>query len=172
MSDFKDLVAKLNAISNNEQIVSGNGDEVYKPVEEAVAGTKQTASILKAFNEIEGERVAEAKAKAEDIESSIHSRYADFLKSEVAQGNDLASVTTAVEEGSSQATDISDSFDKMFNMMERLMKVTGEGAVLTQMVEREGGEISYVQEAHQKLIEAMEALETANMYAQRIPDED
>ena len=52
------------------------------------------------------------------------------------------------------------------------MKVTSEGAVLTQMVEREGGETSYVQEAHQKLIEAMEALETANMYAQRIPDEE
>ena len=71
MSDFKDLVAKLNAISNNEQIVNGNGDEVYKPVEEAVAGTKATASILKAFEEIEGERVAEAKAKAEDIESIL-----------------------------------------------------------------------------------------------------
>ena len=172
MTDFKDLVAKLNAISNNEQIIDGNGNEVYKPVEEAVAGTKQTASILKAFEEIEGERVAEAEKKTEDVVSDIKSRYADFLKSEVAQGSDLASVTTAVEEGSSQATDISDSFNKMFVMMERLMKVTGEGAVLSQMVEREGGEISYVQEAHLKLIAAMEALETANMYAQRIPDEE
>ena len=172
MSDFKDLVAKLNSISNNEQIVDGNGDQVYKPVEEAVAGAKQTASILKALEEIEGERIAEAEQKTEDIVGDIKSRYADCLKSEVAQGSDLASVTSAVEEGTGTATDISDSFDKMFNMMERLMKVTSEGAVLTKMVEREGGEISYVQEAHQKLIEAMEALETANMYAQRIPDED
>ena len=71
MSDFKDLVAKLNSISNNEQIVDGNGDQVYKPVEEAVAGTKQTASILKAFEEIEGERKAEAEQKTEDIVGAI-----------------------------------------------------------------------------------------------------
>jgi len=53
MSDFTDLVKKLNAISNNEETVSATGDTVYKPVEEAVAGTRETASILKVFNELE-----------------------------------------------------------------------------------------------------------------------
>jgi hypothetical protein len=198
MSGFTDLVKKLNAISNNEETVSATGDTVYKPVEEAVAGTRETASILKVFNELEeaakpdyidldgdGDKEESMKKAAkdkkakkdsvkeanetsqnEDIVSDIRLRYADFLKSEVAQGNELASVTSAVEEGTSTASAISDSFDKMFNMMGRLMKLTAEGGVLSKMVDREGGDNSYVTDANAKLIEAMEALETANMYSQ------
>ena len=47
MSDFTDLVKKLNAISNNEETVSATSDTVYKPVEEAVSGTRETVNILK-----------------------------------------------------------------------------------------------------------------------------
>ena len=101
MTDFKDLVAKLNAISNNEQIVNGNGDEVYKPVEEAVAGTKQTASILKAFNEIEGERVAEAKAKAEAENGRIAIRNV--------RRDALTAMKNLEKEGELTKDDISDS---------------------------------------------------------------
>ena len=53
MNDFTDLVKKLNAISNNEETVDATGETVYKPVEEAVAGTRETANILKVFNELE-----------------------------------------------------------------------------------------------------------------------
>jgi len=194
MSDFTDLVKKLNAISNNEETVSATGDTVYKPVEEAVAGTRETASILKVFNELEEaakpdyidldgdgdkeesmkkaaadkkakkESVAEDKAN-EDVLGDIASRYRDFMKSEVAQGNDLTTVDSAVKEATSSATAIDDSFQKMFNMMGRLMKVTAEGAVLSKMVEREGGDAAWIADAHQKLIEAMEALEEAHMYS-------
>ena len=59
-------------------------------------------------------------------------------------------------------------------MMNRLMKITREGGVLVQMIQREGGDEAYIADAHQKLIEAMEALENANMFAQRpdLADED
>ena len=200
MSDFSDLVKKLNAISNNEETVSATGDTVYKPVEEAVAGTRETASILKVFNELEEaakpdyidldgdgdkeesmkkaaadkkakkESVAEDKAN-EDVLGDIASRYRDFMKSEVAQGNDLTTVDSAVKEATSSATAIDDSFQKMFNMMGRLMNVTAEGAVLSKMVEREGGDAAWIADAHQKLIEAMEALEEAHMYSNP-PGED
>jgi len=194
MNDFTDLVKKLNAISNNEETVSATGDTVYKPVEEAVSGTRETASILKVFNELEEaakpdyidldgdgdkeesmkkaaadkkakkESVAEDKAN-EDVLGDIASRYRDFMKSEVAQGNDLTTVDSAVKEATSSATAIDDSFQKMFNMMGRLMKVTAEGAVLSKMVDREGGDAAWIADAHQKLIEAMEALEEAHMYS-------
>jgi hypothetical protein len=200
MSDFTDLVKKLNAISNNEETVSATGDTVYKPVEEAVSGTRETVNILKVFNELEEaakpdyidldgdgdkeesmkkaaadkkakkESVAEDKAN-EDVLGDIASRYRDFMKSEVAQGNDLTTVDSAVKEATSSATAIDDSFQKMFNMMGRLMKVTAEGAVLSKMVEREGGDAAWIADAHQKLIEAMEALEEAHMYSNP-PKED
>jgi hypothetical protein len=200
MSDFTDLVKKLNAISNNEETVSAIGDTVYKPVEEAVSGTRETVNILKVFNELEEaakpdyidldgdgdkeesmkkaaadkkakkESVAEDKAN-EDVLGDIASRYRDFMKSEVAQGNDLTTVDSAVKEATSSATAIDDSFQKMFNMMGRLMKVTAEGAVLSKMVEREGGDAAWIADAHQKLIEAMEALEEAHMYSNP-PKED
>jgi hypothetical protein len=194
MSDFTDLVKKLNAISNNEETVSATGDTVYKPVEEAVSGTRETVNILKVFNELEEaakpdyidldgdgdkeesmkkaaadkkakkESVAEDKAN-EDVLGDIASRYRDFMKSEVAQGNDLTTVDSAVKEATSSATAIDDSFQKMFDMMGRLMKVTAEGSVLSKMVEREGGDAAWIADAHQKLIEAMEALEEAHMYS-------
>lgn len=325
MSDFSDLVKKLNAISNNEETVSAAGDTVYKPVEEAVSGTRETASILKVFNEIQGERaqVAEAEEVAEgygtrefevdgytymtdldreednqkishmiktpdgkiiqvdftpyaymtkddvefyiklgmpkrqgvgslnseqlqkmaqikgvaeafpnpgsgstgsskedkriaaalrkkhipttpndkkekgvaeagpfsygkaprkgsvaedkaneDVLGDIASRYRDFMKSEVAQGNDLTTVDSAVKEATSSATAIDDSFQKIFDMMGRLMKVTAEGAVLSKMVDREGGDAAWIADAHQKLIEAMEALEEAHMYSNPPREDD
>jgi len=196
MSDFTDLVKKLNAISNNEETVSATGDTVYKPVEEAVAGTRETASILKVFNELEeaakpdyidldgdGDKeesmkkaAKDKKAKKEsvkeseevvedDVATQIRQRYSDFMKSETAQGNDLNTIEVAVKEATSSAMAIDDSFNKMFSMMGRLMKVTAEGAVLTKMVEREGGDSSWIADAHQKLIEAMEAIEQAHMYS-------
>jgi len=196
MSDFTDLVKKLNAISNNEETVSATGDTVYKPVEEAVAGTRETASILKVFNELEeaakpdyidldgdGDKeesmkkaAKDKKAKKEsvkeseevvedDVATQIRQRYSEFMKSETAQGNDLDTINVAVKEATSSAMAIDDSFNKMFSMMGRLMKVTAEGAVLTKMVEREGGDSSWIADAHQKLIEAMEAIEQAHMYS-------
>ena len=193
-NSFADLVKKLNAISADEDQVSVTGENVYKTVEEAVSGTRETASILKVFNELEEaakpdyidldgdgdkeesmkkaaadkkakkESVAEDKAN-EDVLGDIASRYRDFMKSEVAQGNDLTTVDSAVREATSSATAIDDSFQQMFDMMGRLMKVTAEGSVLSKMVEREGGDAAWIADAHQKLIEAMEALEEAHMYS-------
>ena len=196
MNDFTDLVKKLNAISNNEETVSATGDTVYKPVEEAVVGTRETANILKVFNELEEaakpdyidldgdgdkeesmkkaakdkkakkESVKESEEVAEDdIATQIRQRYSDFMKSETAQGNDLNTINVAVKEATSSAMAIDDSFQKMFDMMGRLMKVTAEGAVLSKMVDREGGDAAWIADAHQKLIEAMEAIENAHMYS-------
>ena len=211
MSDnnFRDLVAKLNSISEDKMLSeSVDGTPYTQTASESVNGAKDTANLLHIFDKLEeaskpdfldidgdGDkqepmkkavkdkdededevdegsyrtkkkvREAEETSQNEDVVSDIRLRYADFLKNEVAQGNELASVTSAVEEGTSTASTISDSFDKMFNMMDRLMKITAEGGVLSKMVDREGGDNSYVTDAFAKLNEAMEALETANMYS-------
>mgnify|MGYP001481689629 FL=1 len=211
MSDnnFRDLVAKLNSISEDKMLSeSVDGTPYTQTASESVNGAKDTANLLHIFDKLEeaskpdfldidgdGDkeepmkkavkdkdededevdegsyrtkkkvREAEETSQNEDVVSDIRLRYADFLKNEVAQGNELGSVTSAVEEGTSTASAISDSFDKMFNMMDRLMKITAEGGVLSKMVDREGGDNSYVTDAFAKLNEAMEALETANMYS-------
>ena len=211
MSDnnFRDLVAKLNSISEDKMLSeSVDGTPYTQTASESVNGAKDTANLLHIFDKLEeaskpdfldidgdGDkeepmkkavkdkdededevdegsyrtkkkvREAEETSQNEDVVSDIRLRYADFLKNEVAQGNELGSVTSAVEEGTSTASTISDSFDKMFNMMDRLMKITAEGGVLSKMVDREGGDNSYVTDAFAKLNEAMEALETANMYS-------
>jgi len=214
MSDnnFRDLVAKLNSISDDNMLSESVDVTPYtQTASESVNGAKDTANLLHIFDKLEeaskpdfldidgdGDkqepmkkavkdkdededevdegsygrkkkvrkvREAEETSQNEDVVSDIRLRYADFLKNEVAQGNELGSVTSAVEEGTSTASAISDSFDKMFNMMDRLMKITAEGGVLSKMVDREGGDNSYVTDAFAKLNEAMEALETANMYS-------
>ena len=211
MSDnnFRDLVAKLNSISDDNMLSESVDVTPYtQTASESVNGAKDTANLLHIFDKLEeaskpdfldidgdGDKQepmkkavkdkdededdvdegsyrtktkvkeAEETSQNEDVVSDIRLRYADFLKNEVAQGNELGSVTSAVEEGTSTASAISDSFDKMFNMMDRLMKITAEGGVLSKMVDREGGDNSYVTDAFAKLNEAMEALETANMYS-------
>ena len=199
MSDnnFRDLVAKLNSISEDKMLSeSVDGTPYTQTASESVNGAKDTANLLHIFDKLEeaskpdfldidgdgdkeepmkkavndedeDKKVKEAgeTSQNEDVVTDIKLRYADFLKSEVAQGNELGSVTSAVEEGTSTASAISDSFDQMFKMMGRLMKLTAEGGVLSKMVDREGGDNSYVNDANAKLIEAMEALETANMYS-------
>jgi len=205
MSDnnFKDLVAKLNSISDNTVLAeSVEGTPYTQTASEAVNGVKDTANILhkfdiigeadkpdfldldndgdteepmkKAASEKKGKVAAKAKEVDldEDVVADIKSRYADFLKSEVAQGSDLGSITSAVEEGTSTASAISTSFDRMFGMMNRLTKITGDGGVLVKMVEREGGDPSYVADANQKLEEAMKSLEEAHMYSQPMSHED
>ena len=210
MSDnnFRDLVAKLNSISEDKMLSESVDVTPYtQTASESVNSAKDTANLLHIFDKLEeaskpdfldidgdGDKQepmkkavkdkdedevdegsyrrktkvkeAEETSQNEDVVTDIRLRYADFLKNEVAQGNELGSVTSAVEEGTSTASAISDSFDKMFNMMGRLMKLTAEGGVLSKMVDREGGDNSYVTDANAKLIEAMEALETANMYSQ------
>lgn len=214
MSDnnFRDLVAKLNSISDDNMLSESVDVTPYtQTASESVNGAKDTANLLHIFDKLEeaskpdfldidgdGDkqepmkkavkdkdededevdegsygrkkkvrkvREAEETSQNEDVVSDIRLRYADFLKNEVAQGNELGSVTSAVEEGTSTASAISDSFDKMFNMMDRLMKITAEGGVLSKMVDREGGDNSYVTDAFAKFNDAMEALETANMYS-------
>ena len=211
MSDnnFRDLVAKLNSISEDKMLSeSVDGTPYTQTASESVNGAKDTANLLHIFDKLEeaskpdfldidgdGDkqepmkkavkdkdededevdegsygrkkkvREAEETSQNEDVVTDIRLRYADFLKNEVAQGNELGSVTSAVEEGTRTASAISDSFNQMFKMMERLMKLTAEGGVLGKMVDREGGDNSYVTDANAKFIEAMEALETAHMYS-------
>jgi hypothetical protein len=64
-------------------------------------------------------------------------------------------------------TAIGKTFDEMFNMMGRLLKITRQDGVLSKMVDREGGDPAWITDANQKLIEAMEAIEEAHRFSYR-----
>jgi thiamine biosynthesis lipoprotein ApbE len=182
MSDFASLVAKLNAISSDEQpLESVSGTDLYAPVnvKETVEGIASTKRLLSIFNEIDAEKVvAEAKDAIEEehteenVVDSMKARFSDFMKAEVAQGNDITTVSDAVTEGTAAADAIGRAFNAMFKNMDQLMSITKDGGQLRKMVEEEGGDPEVVDEAHRSLIIAYQKLEEAHMYSQSPELED
>jgi hypothetical protein len=174
MNDFASLVAKLNAISVDEQpLESVSGTDLYTPVKENVEGTANTKKLLNIFNEIQEEKtVTEAKDDIEEeyteenVVDSMKARFSDFMKAEVAQGNDISVVSDAVTEGTAAADAIDRAFNAMFKNLNQLMSITIDGGKLRSMVEEEGGDASLIGEARQSLNEAYEKLEEAHMYSQ------
>ena len=182
MNDFASLVAKLNAISVDEQpLESVSGTDLYAPVnvKETVEGIASTKRLLSIFNEIDAEKtVTEAKDDIEEeyteenVVDSMKARFSDFMKAEVAQGNDISVVSDAVTEGTAAADAIGRAFNAMFKNLDQLMSITIDGGKLRSMVEEEGGDASLIGEARQSLNEAYEKLEEAHMYSQPMELED
>lgn len=180
MNDFASLVAKLNAISVDEQpLESVSGTDLYTPVKENVEGTANTKKLLNIFNEIQEEKaVTEAKDDIEEeyteenVVDSMKARFSDFMKAEVAQGADLATITDAVTEGTSSAAAIDRVFNAMFKNMDGVINLTRESGQLRRMVEQEGGDAAWIDDANEKLKEAMSAIEQAHMYSQPRDVED
>ena len=167
MSDFTELVRRINQIggklpSDKSEVITESSNPYKKTADEAVAGARETASLLHVISDIEGEKIQEA----EEVESDIRSRFSDFMKSEVAQGNNLAAVSDAVTEGTSSAAAIDRAFQAMFKNTEQMIKVTREGGLFRRLVEKEGGDVSWVEAASEKLKEADDALQEAHMYSQ------
>ena len=169
MDDFKALVQKINEINNTEREESV---DVYNPVEESTAGTAATKKLLTIINELEKTKkgkltpVTEKKQKTEeDVVGDLRTRFSDFLKSEVAQGSDLATISDTVQETTTKAQAIDKGFGAIFRVMESLIDLTSEGNALTGAVLSEGGDGQYIVDANEKLALAMEALQTAHMYS-------
>ena len=173
MDDFRALVQKINEINNTEREESG---DVYKPVGEITAGTAETKKLLTIINEIEkiekgkprsrSTPITEKKQKTEeDIVGNLRTRFSDFLKAEVAQGSDLATISSTVRETTTKAQAIDKGFGAIFRVMESLLDLTSEGNSLTGAVLSEGGDGQYIADANEKLALAMEALQTAHMYS-------
>ena len=82
MSDFTELVRKINEIggelpSDNSEVITESNTPYKQTADEAVAGARETASLLHVISDIEGKKVQEA----EEVESDIRSRFSDFMKS-------------------------------------------------------------------------------------------
>jgi hypothetical protein len=171
MNDFRALIQKINEINDTKQ--EANVD-VYKPIKETTAGTAETKKLLTIINELEKTEtgkgkpkpIAEKKQKTEeDIVGDLRSRFSDFLKAEVAQGSDLATISDTVQETTTKAQAIDKGFNAIFRVMESLLDLTSEGNSLTGAVLSEGGDGQYIADANEKLALAMEALQTAHMYS-------
>jgi hypothetical protein len=173
MSDFFKLVQKLNDIEENKEtsVVTESAPST-KPVEVA-----ETASLLNKFNAISAENpytpvVAEAqKAEVEETDD-MATRYRNFMKSEVEAGSDLRSVATTVAETNIGAAKLDRMFASTYKVMEQLVDITAEGGQLSGGVIAEGGDESYLNQAHEKIAEAFQALKDAHMYAVKQAEED
>lgn len=162
-------------------VTEGNAqvDEAYpSPLDEpkAVAAREKMKKTLKGIRKDKPKHPATVNVRegktTEDIVGDLRTRFADFLKAEVQQGNDLNTISAAVQEGTASAQAINRSFDSMFSIMERLVKMTREGGVLYKQVEQEGGDPSWIEDANEKLSAAYSALEEAHMYALPMSTED
>lgn len=140
-NSFSDLVRRLNELSKEETT-----DDIVESAE--------STSIVEAKKDVE-----------EDIVGDIRSRYSNFLKSEAAQGNDLNTVATTVAETNISAAKLDRAFASTYKVMEQLLELTSENSKLTGSVIAEGGDISYIQAANERLAEAFAALKEAHMYA-------
>lgn len=170
MNDFTSLVKKLNEISDRAEVTTIN-ESVEQPVAQTSSDVKSTAKILRKFSEIESEIVAEEAQAKEDVTTDISNRFRDFMKSEVGQGNDLESVSTAVHEAHTTATILSGSIGVLADSLKRQLEATKEGGVLQRMVEREGGDTTHIAKAYEALKLAAEALDAAHMYAVKLDDQ-
>jgi hypothetical protein len=165
MNDFTSLVRRLNEISDREENVGQLNESVEQSAPETVDGAKSTANILRKFSEIESEIVAEEAQAKEDVSNDISTRFRDFMKSEVTQGNDLEAVNSAVKEAHNTASILSGSIGVLADSLKRQLEATKEGGVLQRMVEREGGDTSHITKAYEALELAAKALDAAHMYA-------
>ena len=173
MDNFRALVQKINEINNTEREESV---DVYKPVEEITEGTAETKKLLTIINEIEKIGKGKPRPRAtpitekmqkteEDMVGNLRTRFSDFLKAEVAQGSDLATISSTVRETTTKAQAIDKGFNAIFRVMESLLDLTSEGNALSGAVLSEGGNSQYIADANEKLNLAMEALQTAHMYS-------
>jgi hypothetical protein len=99
-------------------------------------------------------------------------RYRNFMKSEVEAGSDLRSVATTVAETNIGAAKLDRMFASTYKVMEQLVDITAEGGQLSGGVIAEGGDESYLNQAHEKIAEAFQALKDAHMYAVKQAEED
>jgi hypothetical protein len=173
MSDFFKLVQKLNDIEENKEtsVVTESAPST-KPVEVA-----ETASLLNKFNAISAENpytpvVAEAQEAEVEETDDMATRYRNFMKSEVEAGSDLRSVATTVAETNIGAAKLDRMFASTYKVMEQLVDITAEGGQLSGGVIAEGGDESYLNQAHEKIAEAFQALKDAHMYAVKQAEED
>lgn len=174
MNDFTDLVRKMNEISAREAgLPKPDSTNAVSHERKAV---KETATVLTKFNEImkenpapkfltEQEKIAEEEVQEEQLVTDLRSRFSDFLKSEVQQGNDLSTIATAVHEGTDSAQKIDKAFNIIFKHMETLSKITRNDGLLANAITQEGGDVSFLDDANQKIQEANSAIEEAHMYA-------
>ena len=173
MSDFFKLVQRLNDIEENKEtsVVTESAPST-KPVEIA-----ETASLLNKFNAISAENpytpvVAEAQEAEVEETDDMATRYRNFMKSEVEAGSDLRSVATTVAETNIGAAKLDRMFSSTYKVMEQLVDITAEGGQLSGGVIAEGGDESYLNQAHEKIAEAFQALKDAHMYAVKQAEED
>jgi len=173
MSDFFSMVQKLNAISQNEEVdVTPSPETTTKRQEIA-----ETATLLNKFNAISAENpytpvVAEAQEAEVEETDDMATRYRNFMKSEVEAGSDLRSVATTVAETNIGAAKLDRMFASTYKVMEQLVDITAEGGQLSGGVIAEGGDESYLNQAHEKIAEAFQALKDAHMYAVKQAEED
>ena len=164
MSDFFQMVQKLNAIEANETVD-------ITPSEETATKRKnvtETANLLSKFNAIqEANPYQPVVTEAEDteVEGTMQDRFAKFLKAERATGAEVADMRVAIEEGTAEYEYCDRAFSKMAETINTLEKMVREGGMLESKIAQAGGDPSALNDMREALSQAYEAYETCHMDA-------
>jgi hypothetical protein len=164
MSDFSQMVQKLNAIEANETVD-------ITPSEETATKRKnvtETASLLSKFNAIqESNPYKSVVTEADDteVEGTMQDRFAKFLKAERATGAEVADMRVAIEEGTAEYEYCDRAFSKMAETINTLEKMVREGGMLESKIAQAGGDPSALNDMREALSQAYEAYETCHMDA-------
>ncbi len=182
MSDFADLVKKINEIDADQQVSKKkipnvqtdssntntaamadilskihNQGNVYTPY----TPTQEKVRLAETFKEIEE---GKAKKKVEDTQT-MQDRFAQFLKSEKTAGNDITTMKANVEEGVAEYELADKGFKKileMINMLEKMVKENGTlEKRLTAAAGMETARLQPLADMRQALSDAYDACEDA-----------
>jgi methionine salvage enolase-phosphatase E1 len=122
MSDFSQLVRRLNQISTLETTTPSNNVIVA----EESPDMAQTKNVLKRFNEIKNEVISESKVEEEftkeDILGDIKNRFSDFLKAE-ANTAEVDDIRTVIDEASDEYEKADMTFSKVLDAINKIEKM-------------------------------------------------
>ena len=175
-NSFTSLVKKLNAISDdsvtNDKVINESAVQENKPQE-----IMETASLLRTLDDIDKDKKIQEHHKkdedgntiphdeAEDLESSINQRFAQFLKTETNSGTDMETLKAAIGEGTAEYEFANRAFTKMQETIDTISNMVAEGGKLSNKIVEAGGDDSGLAEARVALDAAKQALAVAQQSA-------
>ena len=180
-NSFTSLVKKLNAISDdavaNDKVFNESAVQENKPQE-----IMETASLLRTLDDIDKDKKIqehnnkdengnpipheeEILDEAEDLESSINQRFAQFLKTETDSGTDIETLKAAIGEGTAEYEFANRAFIKMQETIDTISNMVAEGGKLGNKIVEAGGDDSGLAEARVALDAAKQALAVAQQSA-------
>jgi len=173
MSDFAELVRKINAIDSGKPVskknikaptVSENPTtlhQIHNRGAKIPTVLNEKKSLVKTFKKIE-----EAKKVAEqEATETMQDRFAKFLKAEREAGSEVEEMKQGLEEASAEYEYADKAFSRMSETINTLEKMVREGGMLEKKIAQAGGDATALIDMREALSSAYEACEASHYHA-------